>query len=158
MVASHGSSFTSASAFSTIPDSAPDGDRRKEVSYPNHDPRGLAMWEHHIAAVLDAEGVLEAAQTAILPLADWIASLDPAARAARTPAEHLVDYNTTYLIDARAASRKVYNILIRSPGVLTQRMITRLSNSTCLRSLRLAVAGMGAVLGSGEHAMHVETG
>ena len=74
--------------------------------------------------------VLDAVQRPIQPFKDWLAALDPAEAKARTAAEHMAEYNTTFLPAARVNSRKAYNILIRSPGVLSQRMLTKLSGSS----------------------------
>ena len=133
MVAPPSPSSASSSPFSTYPDSTPSGDRRKEVTYPTHDPRGLPLWQAFIDAALDDADVLDAAQRPIQPFKDWLAALDPADAKARTAAEHMAEYNTTFLPAARVNSRKAYNILIRSPGVLSQRMLTKLSGSSMNR-------------------------
>ena len=61
LVAPPSPSSASSSPFSTYPDSTPAGDRRKEVTYPTHDPRGLPLWQAFIDAALDDADVLDAA-------------------------------------------------------------------------------------------------
>ena len=48
----------------------------------------------------------------IQPFKDWLAALDPADAKARTAAEHMAEYNTTFLPAARVNSRKAYNICL----------------------------------------------
>ena len=77
MVAPPSPSSASSSPFSTYPDSTPAGDRRKEVTYPTHDPRGLPLWQAFIDAALDDADVLAAAQKPIQPFR-LARSADPA--------------------------------------------------------------------------------